>query len=752
MVCVIFANLSVGGGEAMKKYRRVRRPGLQKKFSLFVMIIIAILVLFQLAFNNFVVSRMFVQVERIGIEENIENTAKIWNGKTEQLASLAREYGAWSEAYRNMNSNECDMDFFEENFTDSIPFNFGVDIVSVIRSDGEIIKHHGNDLGFAKKIMSLESTKRVLGSNIEGNGYFEVSGYAYYNSVLYLVTVVPVIKSDYSGVPAGVLVIGDRIDDEMLQDLKEKFRLDIFFSSDDRVLAATDDIRAMVKDKKTGLEQKIALIMGQESDGYRIKTMEIYSICGEKIGNFGIVKSTEVFKRVERIMNISVISALIFSSMLVLAVSGRFRKDVITPIKRLEEQVSIMNTSNTLIKLKESGPNEIIRLTAAFNGMVEKIAKSTSENNKLRTMSKQDELTGLYNHRHFHEVFEEKVNLGMKNISIIFADVDKFKNINSEYGYEAGDMLLVEIAKHLKTGVPEGSEVFRYGGEEFAVMLTGKSSENSKAIAERLRIGLGKNFNIQRYSDHMPVTMSIGIASYPVDSTTSHGLVQKGEVAVRYSKQLGRNIVIAYSKDIERHIFRYSEKFTQDMFIDSVIAITKAVDAKDAYTGLHSDNVAKYSLLLAEKIGFSEGQIYKLRIGALLHDCGKIGIPDMIINKPSKLNEIEAEYIRKHPVLGYNIVKNIVEDDDILSCVRYHHERWNGSGYPDGLRGEEIPLYARIVCIADSFHAMVSDRPYRKGLSFRKALNEIERNANIQFDPYLAHEFVKCVRSEEQSK
>ena len=740
-------------GDILKIYRKLNGASLQKKFRMFVSSIILILVSFQLVLNNLAISGFFSAVEKQNIEKSVDNTVKLWNVEAERLTSVARDYGIWSEAYEKLDSYADEGTFFKENFMRWIPFNYGIDIVSIIRKDGKAVKHHGTDLGFVQDIMSLDYTKKILASNSDGRGYVELSGYICYNSTLYIVSIVPVLMSDYSGEPAGILVIADRIDDEMLQGLKERFGVDIFFTSNEKIVAAAPEVRALLEEQKWEEKMQVSFIADDKGESYAFKNTDIYGICGKRIGSFGVVESTSIFEKIENIMGTSAIAALIFALFLVLVVSAMFKKDVIMPVKRLEEQVTIMNSRNTLVKLKESGPSEIVRLTAAFNGMVEKIARSNEENKDLMTMSKKDELTGLYNHRYFHERFEEKVESGIKNISVILADVDKFKNINSAYGYGVGDLLLEEIAKYIKKSVPKGSEVFRYGGEEFVVMLTGKNAENAKPIAERLRMGIGKNFNIQRYCNHMPVTMSMGIASYPMDSTNSHGLVIKGETAMHYAKSLGRNIASVYSKEIETILFRGRRKQAQkDVFIDSVIAITKAVDAKDAYTGMHSDNVAMYSLLLAEKIGFSEEQIYRLRIGALLHDCGKIGIPDGIIKKPSKLSEIEAEYIRKHPVLGYNIVKGMVEDEDILSCVRYHHERWDGRGYPDGLKGEEIPLYARIVCIADSFHAMVSDRPYRKGLGVSKALHEIEDNASIQFDPYLARMFVEAMRQQNKNK
>ena len=163
------------------------------------------------------------------------------------------------------------------------------------------------------------------------------------------------------------------------------------------------------------------------------------------------------------------------------------------------------------------------------------------------------------------------------------------------------------------------------------------------------------------------------------------------------------------------------------------------------YTGEHSKMVSKYSILIAEKLGFTESEKNKLRIGALLHDCGKIGVPDNIINKPEKLSDEEFTIIKSHTLLGYNIIKHMTNDEEIINCVRSHHERWDGKGYPDGLSGNSINLFARIVCIADVYHAMTSDRPYRKALTKEKAIDEFKRGKGTQFDPKLVDAFVEII-------
>ena len=256
------------------------------------------------------------------------------------------------------------------------------------------------------------------------------------------------------------------------------------------------------------------------------------------------------------------------------------------------------------------------------------------------------------------------------------------------------------------------------------VMMCDYTSEEALIEAEKIRKSIAKSQELQKYADYFPITISIGIASYPIHALDAVGLINKSDTAMYYSKQSDRNQCNIYNKNMNVFLKDGNEDINKELLMDSVLAIAEAVDAKDRYTGEHSKMVSKYSMLLAEKLGLTEIEKSKLRIGALLHDCGKIGVPDNIINKSGKLTEAEFTIIKGHTLLGYNIIKHMTKDEEIINCVRSHHERCDGKGYPDGLSGNSINLFARIVCIADVYHAMTSDRSYRKALTKEKAIDE----------------------------
>ena len=190
----------------------------------------------------------------------------------------------------------------------------------------------------------------------------------------------------------------------------------------------------------------------------------------------------------------------------------------------------------------------------------------------------------------------------------------------------------------------------------------------------------------------------------------------------------------------------------QRAYIDTLSALTSAIDAKDSYTRGHSERVTELSIRLAAEVGIASEEIEKIKLGGLLHDIGKIGIPEGILNKPGRLNDEEFEIIKSHPDLGLHILGKVEFLEAIVPIIRHHHERYDGKGYPSGLKGEEIPLLARIVSVVDTYDAMTTDRPYRKAMTVEEALKEIERCSGSQFDPEIAAHFIRMTMRESRQK
>jgi diguanylate cyclase (GGDEF)-like protein/putative nucleotidyltransferase with HDIG domain len=387
--------------------------------------------------------------------------------------------------------------------------------------------------------------------------------------------------------------------------------------------------------------------------------------------------------------------------------------------------------------------------------LLEKVALQIAapiENAQLYTQLEQksriDGLTGLFNRRHFEERLNEEVSRHSRYgdvFSIFMIDLDNFKAYNDTYGHPAGDILLGQIGKIIKSSVRNVDHAFRYGGDEFVVILPQTAGDDAYVVAERVRGQIAGEMEKKAIT----VTCSIGLASYPTDGAVADELVDAADNALYHAKRTGGNRIFLSSKFLSEPLGDegISGIDTRRDRLSAVYALVSAVEARDPYTYGHSKKVNTYAVALAEAVGLSPDEVSKLSTAALLHDIGKIGIPDNVLNKKGKLNGENWEAIKTHPKLGANIVSNIPNLVPCVSSILHHHERWDGSGYPEGLKGEEIPLGARILAIADSFEAMTSARPYRSALSLEEVVKELRRGAGIQFDPKLVEVFIGIIEA-----
>ena len=371
------------------------------------------------------------------------------------------------------------------------------------------------------------------------------------------------------------------------------------------------------------------------------------------------------------------------------------------------------------------------------------------ENSQLYARAEQrsriDELTGLFNRRHFEERLKEEIARHSRHgnvFSLLMLDLDFFKAYNDMYGHPSGDRLLNQMGEIINSSIRDADQAFRYGGDEFAVILPQTDIKDAYVVAERVRECIAAEMEAKQVA----VTCSIGLASYPSDGVMSGELVNTSDTALYYAKNTGGNRTYLSSK-IFSEPKTEMEANARAGGLSTVYALAAAVDVKDHYTYGHSRKVNTYAVALAEAIGLPPDEVSKLSTAALLHDIGKIGVPDRILNKKGKLSDEEWEPIKSHPRLGANIVGNIPDLVPCVGSILYHHERWDGTGYPEGLKGKTIPLNARILAIADAFAAMTSARPYRDAFCDDKVLRKLREGAGTQFDPELVEVFIGLIEA-----
>ena len=350
-----------------------------------------------------------------------------------------------------------------------------------------------------------------------------------------------------------------------------------------------------------------------------------------------------------------------------------------------------------------------------------------------------DPLTGLGNHRSFHERLQRELATAEHErgtLSLCLVDIDDFKTINDRFGHPVGDLVLGQVAARLR----QGGESFRLGGDEFAVLLPGLDEQQSVAIARSIvdRVGAIEIDSVG------PVTVSAGVATYPVQGVARDELIRLADSALYWAKEDGKNRARTYQVDslLVANLEQLAESPDRTARYRAAASLAKAVDARDAYTGSHSGRVGDLAARIARRLGADEPQVELTRLAASLHDLGKLAIPEEILRKPDTLSDAERLVLERHAQIGFRMLESLGVEP-IAEWVLHHHERWDGAGYPNGLRAEQIPLGARIIFVADAYDAMTSERVYREPLSPREALAELERCAGSQFDPTVVEAFAE---------
>lgn len=363
-----------------------------------------------------------------------------------------------------------------------------------------------------------------------------------------------------------------------------------------------------------------------------------------------------------------------------------------------------------------------------------------------------DGLTGLYNQRHFYARLQEEIERAARSkkpLSIIFCDLDHFKAFNDTNGHALGDKALRETARIITESKRTIDVAARYGGEEFALILPDTDSSGAQIIAHRIRRRVAALTFEGKSDKKLNLTISIGVSSYPSDATASMDLVEKADWSMYYSKRHGRNKVTLFHEEAGEYGRLSLEDLVQEEFhMAAAQAIAISAGSRENYDQEHSESVARISSVIASAMNLDEDEIHKIRVAGLLHDIGLVSVPADILKKRDALDDSEWKRIREHPEIGTEILRHISNLEGFLPVVRHHHEHFDGAGYPDGLKRDDIPLGARIVSVADAFQAMTSERPYRQEMSVEQALIELRKGAGKQFDPTIVDLFVRLMQQQ----
>ncbi|WP_045518290.1 bifunctional diguanylate cyclase/phosphohydrolase [Neobacillus niacini] len=367
---------------------------------------------------------------------------------------------------------------------------------------------------------------------------------------------------------------------------------------------------------------------------------------------------------------------------------------------------------------------------------------------KVSEKANKDFLTGLNNHGYFKEILEKELTSAKESdqpLCVVLLDIDDFKKYNDLYGHIQGDHLLQEFGSLVKTASEaENYTVARYGGEEFSILMPNTNRQKANSFMNELR----KKTNDTYYKgvESLPygcLSFSAGIAECEKETYNISELLNKADQAMYAAKDQGKNLVQIYNQHSE---YSAQRSLSLEKELDEAEQQLRIFLSKDVYTYRHSKRVYQYAVDFSRLLALSEYERKTLILGALIHDIGKIEIPRDILNKKGKLEPHEWEIMKKHVTWGKEIISTNKKLEDLIPLVELHHERFDGNGYPYGLKGKSIPKLARILCIIDSFDAMTTERPYQKTKTFKEAIIELRTCSGKQFDPQFVEPFIAMIK------
>lgn len=405
---------------------------------------------------------------------------------------------------------------------------------------------------------------------------------------------------------------------------------------------------------------------------------------------------------------------------------------------------------------------------------------------KMQQQSITDGLTGIKTRRFFLEAVSgewRRASRAGRPFSVVMIDLDKFKDVNDSVGHLEGDLVLARVGRLLEQKCRQSNVVARYGGDEFVILMPETGIEQAQILSERLRLWIATDPML----NERHITGSFGVAAFPLHGSTVEDIMRVADAGMYVSKHAGGNRVSTAEEfeegetiAVQRQLIAsYIEGFLQrenmgpeageelvmtlkkmcaglqddpDPMKEAIVVLSRAAETREGHNLGHGVAVSKYAEAMARDMGLDPDDVADVAFAAMVHDVGKLVIPERLLMKPSQLTEEEFHIMRMHPTLSAEIVACIPGSDRLQHIVRHHHERYDGSGYPDGLRGERIPLESRILQVADAYASMIRDRAYAQGRTLNEAAEELELHSGTQFDPNVVSVFLHSVRGEQTAR
>ncbi|NMC31032.1 MAG: diguanylate cyclase [Veillonellaceae bacterium] len=676
--------------------------------------------------------KTFDQLEQKAVRENVNRARLIWGKEQKTLQSIVGDWAPWDDLYE-FARNPQNRKFVVDNLPDSAMVNLRIDGVAVTDPTGRIL--------FAKTIDTAQKQETPVSAEFyrhirpeqlffaDLQGDRSAAGVVWMENMPVLIAAQRILKSDKTGDSPGILIFLRKVDADLLAEITEIVQAP--------VRVETGETYRMLVNEHDNQELETASAAIIQS------LLPMHDIYGNIPFVLVVETSRALSLEVQRHLKYFV-AILVGLIALIVSLSIVDLKRMV--IRRLENMDSFLRQTDivdgTSRKLLIDGDDELTQVTVSMNQMLERIAKSQRENEQLNASlqaelverqltqqtllysSQHDALTGLFNRAYLDESLQRIIRKGADGVGVICCDLDGLKLINDTLGHAAGDRLLQRTADILKEAATQAALVVRTGGDEFVVILTGTTETNLEHISHKI-----------------------------LDSCTVSGLTDlplRLSVGWRYRAhcEVDSNDLDSMLREADDEMYRQKLSSSQSARSGVVQTIMKMLEIRDFETEEHSQRLARLALELAQRAGMSGHRKNDLRLLAQFHDIGKIGIPDKILLKPAALTLEERKEMERHSEIGHRIATVIPELQPVAEFILKHHERWDGKGYPMGLKEEQIPLENRILSIVDAYDAMTSDRPYRQALTEEVAAAELRACRGSQFDPRLTEVFLAMLTDE----
>ncbi|AQR97809.1 CHASE4 domain-containing protein [Clostridium saccharoperbutylacetonicum] len=639
------------------------------------------------------------------LKRNFEVIDYLINKEEDNMQRLITDWGQWDDTYKFI--DKPNQEFVNSNLQEETIENLNLKSIVFLDNNKKIVysKESSVSKEFSKNIV-----EKLLGVNTNFNGNQGKNGLLSYKEKTYIVAIIPVTSSDKHAKSNGFIIMAREVDKNIINYIEEvagvRLTLSDFqqenYKQNDEVSFINIDNNTVIYNKKYSEAVKIIKDINGESS---ISVSLIDN--GYNNDQIGYFFKSFILQFLGLIVIVLIIDVLIINKYILKRLSK---------LTKFMEQVG--KSKDTSLNIEISGKDEVYKLAAATNKMLSEL---NCANDEIRFLSYCDKLTKLNNRAYMEKILDELDDNKFENYFILMGDLNGLKLTNDALGHFEGDKLLVLVGKILKEICAEDDVISRWGGDEFVILVRNKDSYYVSDLIDRIKEKCNNETEF-----HFKISIAWGYAGYYEENSNTENVMSLAEKRMYRSKLM-------------------ENKSARSAAIQSLL---KTLHEKDSETEEHTIRIKWLSLKLGKKLGLTTEKLDELELLSSLHDIGKIGIPENILMKPGKLTDEEWVIMKTHCDIGYRIASSTPELAHISNKILAHHEKYDGTGYPNKLKGEEIPLLSRIISIVDSYDVMTHRRIYKETYEKEYVIEELKKCSGEQFDPYLVKEFIKLLEEE----